>query len=641
MPVSIPSSPSDGVRLLSFDGGGIHSVTQALMVREMMHRVEEEHQLPRPPKVSDFFDMICGSGLGGLLAVMCGVFHMTGDQLVEEYVNMCKVLFSKDLGTAQRTIKLDQEIKRLTATYSSGGEERRMISLGHSCKTFVGAASSQNPSHPRLLRNYRSLTNPSPDCTIREAVRATAALSRLFDPIVIRDKHLSERFDGGELKWNNPTDKLTKEAAREFQSRHVATIVSIGSGHPSHLSLAEGLADLFPIIALDCERLSEDIERRFGNTPELYWRLSGQHVLQNLATDLSDVDALVPHTPSCLQDACTQREISSLTLDLVLQPRRILAKMISRRGSSTAKVVSPRVCPLPSEYFTGRRRPLKGLEDYFNSRSDKCHVAVLYGMGGTGKTEMGLQFVHQNQSRFSSIYFIDTSSQLSLETDLIAIASETSGQPSVDDALRTIRNRQDEWLLFFDNADDLSLNLQPYLSWSHGNIIITTRHWELCVHAPKCSISVEHLEMEDAKELLLRGLPGTDDPNEQETAAHIVQELGCSALAVSQARMFRAKSLCSLSGYLPIYVQNRKKLIECEFIQRSGDSLSSEHAAWEISFKKLSSNAALLLKFLSFMHHDNIPSRLFQDAWEVYADQDEDTVPPILFEFCQASQQLI
>ncbi|KAH8834481.1 hypothetical protein DL96DRAFT_1810741 [Flagelloscypha sp. PMI_526] len=630
MPVSVPSSPSDGVRLLSFDGGGIHSITQALMVREMMHRVEEGHQLLQPPKVSNYFDMICGSGLGGLLAVMCSVFHMTSDQLVEEYINMCKVLFSEDLGTAQRTIKLDQEIKRLAVTYIPGGEERKMISLGYTCKTFVCAASSQNPSHPRLFRNYRSPTYPSPDCTIREAVRATVALSRLFNPIVIRDKHLSERFDGGELKWNNPTDELTKEAAREFQSHHVATIVSIGSGHQSHLSLAEGLADLFPIIALDCERLSEDIERRFGNTPDVYWRLSGQHGLQNLAIGLFNIDALVSHTSSCLQDACTQREISSLPLALVLRPRRILAKMISRRGSSTAKVVGPRVCPLPSEYFTGRYGSLKELEEYFNSRSDKCHVAVLYGMGGTGKTEMGLQFVHQNQSR---IYFIDASSQLSLETDLIAIASETPGQPSVDDALRTLRNRQDEWLLFFDNADDLSLNLQPYLSWSHGNILITTRHWELCVHAPKCSISVEHLELEDAKELLLRGLPVTDDPKEQETAARIVQELSCSALAVSQTRTFLAKGLCSLSGYLPIYVQNRKKLIECKFIQRSGDSPSSEHATWEISFKQLSLNAALLLKFLSFMHHDNIPSRLFQDAWEVYADQDEDAVPPILIKF--------
>ncbi|KAH8834489.1 hypothetical protein DL96DRAFT_1522180 [Flagelloscypha sp. PMI_526] len=627
------SSPGDGVRLLSFDGGGIRSITQALMVREMMHRVEEDHQLANPPKVSEYFDMICGSGLGGLLAIMCGVFHMTGDQLVNEFVGLCKVIFSHDLRVGQRTRRLEREIRRLVVTYTPSGEGAKMISPDNVCKTFVCAAASQNAGHPRLFRTYRSRSNPSPNCTICEAVRATTALPGLFNPVTIQDKDLTETFVGGDLRWNNPTDELTREAAREFKGQHVACIVSIGSGHPGHISLDEGLTNLFPRIALDCERLADDMERRFGNVTEVFWRLSVEQGLQNLAADLSNLEMLVSHTYSYLQGARAHREFDSLLSDLVRRPGRIFAKMISGEVSSTRKVVGPRACPPPTQYFTGRRRPLEQLKDHFHSNSDECRTAVLHGMGGSGKTQMGLEFIRRNKYRFSNIYFIDASSKLTLENDLASIAAGPSDQPSVDDALRMLRSQQDEWLLFFDNADDPSFDLRPYTSWTHGNILITTRNRELCVHAPKCSISVDRLDLEDAKVLLLKGLSAGDGLEQQDIAVAIVQELGCLALAITQARAFLAKGLCSISEYLSLYIQNRRRLLEHDTTQNSDDYRYSVYTTWAISFNQLSSNAALLLELLSCMHHDTIPSWIFHDAWEVYAKKYKDAVPPMLINF--------
>ncbi|KAH8797799.1 acyl transferase/acyl hydrolase/lysophospholipase, partial [Flagelloscypha sp. PMI_526] len=505
-------------------GGGIRSITQALMIRETMHRTEEDHRLPQPPKVSDYFDMICGSGLGGLLAIMCGVFHMTGNQLVDEFVGLCKVLFSHDLDVEQRTTKLKQETRRLIITYISGGEERKIISQDNA---FICAASLHNAGHPRLFRTYRSRSSPSPDCTICEAIRATTALPGFFNPITIHDKHLSKMFVGGELRWNNPTDELTREAAREFKGQHVACIVSIGSGHPGHLSLAEGLAELFPRIAFDCERLNDDMERRFGNVPGVFWRLSVEQGLQNLASDLSNLDTLVSHTYLYLQGSQIQRDIDSLLVDLVRRPGRTLAKMISGEVLSAPQLVGPRACPLPTQYFTGRKNQLERLDDHFNSGIDECHIAVLYGMGGSRKTQIGIEFVRRNKSRFSHVYFIDASSKLTLENDLAAIAVGSSEEPSIADALRILGSRQDEWLLFFDNADDPSFDLRPYLAWLNGNILITTRNRELRVHAPKCSIWVDRLDLEDAKDLLLKGLPIKDDSQQQHVVATIVQASIC------------------------------------------------------------------------------------------------------------------
>ncbi|KAH8834507.1 hypothetical protein DL96DRAFT_495939 [Flagelloscypha sp. PMI_526] len=599
----------------------------------MMHRIEEDHSLHNPPKVSEYFDMICGSGLGGLLAIMCGVFHMTGNQLVEEFVGLCKVLFSHGLDIEQRTIILEREIKRLAVTYTSGGEEKKMISQDNACRTFVCTVSSHNAGHPRLFRSYRPRSNPSPDCTICEAIRATTALPGLFNPITIRDKHLSETFVGGELRWNNPTDELTSEAAREFKGQYVACIVSIGSGHPGHLSLAEGLAELFPRITLDCERLNDYMERRFGSSPGVFWRLNVEQGLQNLASDLSNLEALVSHTYSYLQGSRTYRDIDSLLADLVRRPGRILAKMISGEVSSTPKLFGPRACPPSTQYFTGRENQLERLDSHFSSGIDECHVAVLYGMGGSGKTQIGLEFIRRNKSRFSDIYFIDASSKLTLENDLEAIAVGSSDQPSVNDALRLLRSRQDEWLLFFDNADDPSFNLRPYISWSNGNVLITTRNRELRIHAPKCSIWVDRLDLEDAKELLLKGLSIGEASEQRGNAVAIVQELGCLALAITQARAFLAKGLCILSEYLPLYMHNRKRLLEHDAAQTIDDYQYSVYTTWTISFNKLSPNAALLLELLSCMHHNTIPCGIFQDAWEVFDKQHENAVPPILINF--------
>ncbi|KAH8822485.1 hypothetical protein DL96DRAFT_1684198 [Flagelloscypha sp. PMI_526] len=606
-----------GVRCLAFDGGGLYSISQALIIRDMMHKVEEENQLTDPPKVAEYFDMICGSGLGGLLAIMCGVLHMTGEQLVEEFVCVCKSIFSGDLGCEERTAIFENEMKRLVATYCSGNEKRKMVSQDSMCKTVLAL----------------SRTDPSLDCTIWEAARATTALSTLFNPIVIRDNDLSDKFVGGEVRWSNPSHELTKEAARVFKGRHVACIVSVGSGHPGTLSLSTGLSDILPRIAMDCERLADDMERRFGNAPDVFWRLSVEQGLQHLEIDLSNLDALGAHTRSYLQSARATRNLDALLAALIYRPQCILADVVSGEVSVAMKNLGPKICPPPTPYFTGRRHLVKRLEEYFNLDGESCHVAVLYGIGAGGKTQLGLWFIQENRALFSNVFFIDGSSKLTLENDLAAIAAENIDRPSVDDAICLLRSLREEWLLFIDNADDPSLNLHPYISWSHGNILITTRNRGARVHAPKCNIWVDQLDLEDAKELLLKGVSIGEAEGTEEVVVLIVKELGCLALAIEQARAFLANGLCTLAEYLRMYKNNRRQLLEERLVHKTDNYQYSVYTTWTISFVKLSPLAALLFELLSFMHHEAIPTRIFEDAWRAFAGMDKNVVPPLLASF--------
>ncbi|KAH8806692.1 hypothetical protein DL96DRAFT_1822279 [Flagelloscypha sp. PMI_526] len=634
--MSLPGPLPDagkGLRFLSFDGGGIRAVSQALMVKEMMNRIQVDCQLSSSPRVCDYFDMIGGSGFGGILAIMCGILKMTGDQLVHEFVNLCKAVFSEGLDTSQRTAILEREMKTMIGKYSPGGEERRMFCQDDTCKTFVCAATSHNTGHPRLFRNYLVRANPSIDCMLWEAACATTSMPDLFKPIIIGDTSIGETFVGSELRWNNATDELTREAADVFKGRRICSIINIGSGHTGHMSLSKGLADLFARIVLDCERVADDMERRFGNTPEVYWRLTVEQGLQGLTVDLSNLDALVAHTNSYLRGAQTTRSIDALLQDLIRSPERIPTDGISGVVPVVFEALRRKFCPPPTQHFTGRRSELNKLDEYFSSDRKSCRVGVLYGIGGGGKSQMGLEFVRRSNNRFSDTFFVDASDKFTLENDLKAIAVGVSDKPTVEDALHLLRTTKEEWLLLLDNADDPTLDLRPYISWSHGNVLITTRNREVRLHAPDCSIWVDQLELDDAVELLLRGLDVGKSLETYKTASEIVEKLGRLALAVNQARGFLAQGVYTLSEYLPIYMRNRKKLLEDRTIQTTDDYKHTVYTTWTISFNKLSSPAVQLLEYLCFMHHEGIPSRIFEDAWKVRKQQDKDAIPGSLAAF--------
>jgi len=76
----------------------------------------------------------------------------------------------------------------------------------------------------------------------------------------------------------------------------------------------------------------------------------------------------------------------------------------------------------------------------------------------------------------------------------------------VDASLRWLASQTDHnWLLLFDNADNVDLKLQKYFpTCSFGNILITTRNRELRHYTAKnADADVKGMDLEDAKSLLL------------------------------------------------------------------------------------------------------------------------------------------
>lgn len=134
------------------------------------------------------------------------------------------------------------------------------------------------------------------------------------------------------------------------------------------------------------------------------------------------------------------------------------------RGQDDTLLVPQR--PSSNALFTGREDILKKLKNHFAptvSTDQNRKLFLLYGMGGIGKTQICLKFIEEVADRFSHIFWIDASSEDTIALDLQGLcfhpeAKAASITVSSQSALMWIASLQSEWLLVFDNADDIHLN---------------------------------------------------------------------------------------------------------------------------------------------------------------------------------------
>ncbi len=115
---------ADSSPISSPDGGGVRGYSMFLILQELMHRtfVEIEGRAPRRseiPKPCDHFDLIVGTGTGGLIALMLGRLRLDIETCKELYVRMTRMVFETDKtiagipyrSTLFKATKLEEAIK--------------------------------------------------------------------------------------------------------------------------------------------------------------------------------------------------------------------------------------------------------------------------------------------------------------------------------------------------------------------------------------------------------------------------------------------------------------------------------------------------------------------------------------------------
>ncbi|KAJ6472955.1 hypothetical protein DFH09DRAFT_1293848 [Mycena vulgaris] len=270
-------------------------------------------------------------------------------------------------------------------------------------------------------------------------------------------------------------------------------------------------------------------------------------------------------------------------------------------------------CPPPTRIFHGRQTILDKMNHYFTQSKGVQQIFLLHGLGGAGKTQISLKFIQESASHFTNIFLIDTSTVETIDAGLKTIATAKNVGSSPQDALQWLRSKADDWLLFFDNADDPKINLNDYFpQCTHGNILITSRNPGLCVYAAS-HYHVSDMEETDAMDLLLRSAALDITDHNKLTATRIVKVLCYLPLAIIQAGAFISRS-GSLDSYLDLYEQNQTRLLSQKPTQAHDNYAWTVFTTWQISFDQLSQKAQTFLQLCSFLHYQGISEEIFKNA---------------------------
>ncbi|KAG5634733.1 hypothetical protein H0H81_000956 [Sphagnurus paluster] len=473
-----------GLRLLALDNGGILGLSELLIIKEIMHRVQSIADLPSIPRPCDYFDLIGGVGTGGIIVLMLGRLQMPIDQAIQEYVTLTKRVFSqKKLGCSNQVFKATQLVSAIRHVIESAGLSSdilmRVEDQPH-CFTFVAAIPAVSMGQPRLFRSYKVEANQSFNCTVVEAVRATTAAPEFFKPIYIGDLELKEQLLGASLGWGNPVELVLDEAESVFPLHHVACIISLGSGHPGPIALqfsglrrkVPALVDVLQKISTSCEDTAERMEKKFKHATEIYSRMSVEQGHQKISfKDWKRLPEIKTHTLQYLQLSNTIQKVKSIAEVLHKCPKTTSIKELN--GPVLLKTVAileaSHNIPPPTSVFTGRQDILNSLDKYFDSEKSSVHLkkqrrSVLYGLGGAGKTQIILKFIQDFRAKFSNIYWINSATKEGIESTLTGIAQrERLEETTPDDCLEWLCHQKKEWLIVFDNADDPILNLTVHM----------------------------------------------------------------------------------------------------------------------------------------------------------------------------------
>ncbi|KJZ72493.1 hypothetical protein HIM_08162 [Hirsutella minnesotensis 3608] len=124
------------LRVLSLDGGGVRGYSMLIIIQELMHRtfVETEGRAPRRheiPKPCDHFDLIVGTGTGGLIAIMLGRLRLDLETCKELYVRLARMVFETDKtiagipyrSTLFKASKLEDAIRQCVREHTIYGRE--------------------------------------------------------------------------------------------------------------------------------------------------------------------------------------------------------------------------------------------------------------------------------------------------------------------------------------------------------------------------------------------------------------------------------------------------------------------------------------------------------------------------------------
>lgn len=240
------SDMSRRTRILTIDGGGSTGIVSGAALIHLENQIQTRTNDPHA-RISDFFDILVGTGIGALYACLLSVSEISGrggrplytakeavDFVTENHSQLFKPagLFKKRFSgkSMEKVLKLGFK--------SKGGDGTKLLTLKDTCKPVLVPCFDLYSCAPFVFSRAGACDSPSFDFELWKVCRATMATPSLFKPFELSSvdgKTVCLGVDGG-LVMNNPTAAAVTHVIhnkRDFPSVNGVEdllVLSLGNG---------------------------------------------------------------------------------------------------------------------------------------------------------------------------------------------------------------------------------------------------------------------------------------------------------------------------------------------------------------------------------------------------------------------------
>lgn len=284
--------------------------------------------------------------------------------------------------------------------------------------------------------------------------------------------------------------------------------------------------------------------------------------------------------------------------------------------------------PKKMDNFVGRESTLEMLDEYLSPDTPATHHRLrsfaICGLGGIGKTELAVKYAYSRRQYFDVVFWLRANDEETLAADIAGIAVELGltsasinvaagrdiamrwlSQPTRKSGLPDTSQNSLNWLLIYDNVDDLDVLRNNWPQFGTGSILITTRDAQ-AQHSryAENGVNLAPLSDTESQDLIQRLTHVPATPSQEEALCLLSKKLDGLPLAINHvSAVFRKMGL------------SHSELLRCcskggidKILERQGKIQGGRYLYW--SLDRLSDPARALLQVISLLDQDNIPRKM-------------------------------
>ncbi|KAH8800133.1 ankyrin repeat-containing domain protein [Flagelloscypha sp. PMI_526] len=315
-----PEAGPRGLALLSLDSGqfeNLSCLSQLFILRENLRTYEADNDLDEDSvKAYEVFDLIVGTGSGGLVACLLGPLRMSASQAIEAYMRLHAAVFSQGkISNQERSHRLQDALQALIEEHLTPEEQATHLTefskIVPGCMIVVTALPTANIQYSSSFRTFRGRRSGAPPCTLAEALLSTLAFPNLFSGVSIKQGFISQSFRAVDSVHCCPLEVLVEETQGVFRkdtAASVALIVSIGAGG-RYGGDAEDSENSSTDLASSCHLLSEHFGKSFQGHPEIFVRFNFDGFLSLPGLSGGDI---MSHTLAYMRNAAVAEKLDKV-----------------------------------------------------------------------------------------------------------------------------------------------------------------------------------------------------------------------------------------------------------------------------------------------------------------------------------------